>query len=257
MTDKTTELTTVSAPQSESSILMNVIAEMARNPDADADKLKQLVSIRNDELARKAKEAYDAAFVEMKPHLKRIENKHNNTQTKSKYAKLEDINAEVDPVLTQYGFASSTPIVSQTDTHVTVRAILIHSDKVYGSHREETTLTLPLDNKGAQGTVNKTGPHAIASSIKYCRRIALCAILNISTGDGDDKDGNPDNGTISVEQAAEMDLRLRAISDKALPNFLRWGKVEALTDIPAKNLTAALKALADMEQNAKKVKTNV
>ena len=236
--------------KTESQEVMSLVAEAARSKDIDVGKMEKLIDLQERILDRNAKQAFAADFVRMKPHLKRIENKHNNTQTKSKYAKLEDINKEIDPVLEQFGFSSMTPVRRQEGDTVTVAAILLHKE----GHQEETELTLPLDKTGIQGTVNKTSTHAIASSIKYCRRIALCAILNISTGDGDDKDGNVETGNITTEQAAEIDLRLRAISDKALPNFLKWGKVENLTDIPVKQYNGALKALTDMEQTAKKAK---
>jgi ERF superfamily protein len=227
---------------------MPAILEMAKDPGMDVAKLQALVSMQEGLLDRQAKQEFAVDFVRMKPHLKRIENKHLNSQTKSKYAKLEDLNKEIDPVLEQFGFSSMTPVRRQDENSVTVAAILLHKN----GHQEETELTLPLDKAGIQGTVNKTGPHAIASSIKYCRRIALCAILNLSTGDGDDRDGNQDSEQITVEQAAALDMRLRAISDKALPNFLKWAKVESMIDIPAKFYPAAVKAVANMEQEAKK-----
>jgi ERF superfamily len=229
---------------------MPAILEMAKDPTMDVEKLKALVAMQEGLLDRQAKQDFAIDLVRMKPHLKRIENKHLNSQTKSKYSKLEDLNRAVDPILEQFGFCSMTPVRRQDEKTVTVAAILMHKN----GHQEETELTLPLDNAGIQGTVNKTGPHAIASSIKYCRRIALCAILNLSTGDGDDKDGNQDGDMITMEQASSLDLRLRAISDKALPNFLVWTHVEKLIDIPANKYSAAERAVSEMEAKAKKVK---
>ncbi len=238
------KLPTVQEPKNE----MSAILDLAKDPAMDVDKLKALVGMQQDILNRQAKQAFAEDFVRMKPHLKKVENKHLNSQTKSKYSKLEDINREVDPILEQFGFSSMTPVRRQDENTVTVAAILLHKN----GHQEETELTLPLDKAGIAGTVNKTGPHAIASSIKYCRRIALCAILNLSTGDGDDRDGNQDSDAITVEQASALDIRLRAISDKALPNFLTWAKVEKLTDILAKKYSAAERAVSDMEKAAKK-----
>ena len=239
-----TKLPTVQESKTE----MSAILDLAKDPAMDVDKLKALVGMQQDILNRQAKQAFAEDFVRMKPHLKRIENKHFNSQTKSKHAKLEDVNKETDPILEQFGFSSMTPVRRQDENTVTVAAILLHK----AGHQEETELTLPLDKAGIAGTVNKTGPHAIASSIKYCRRIALCAILNLSTGDGEDKDGNQDSDCITVEQAAALDTRLRAISDKALPNFLAWAKVEKMTDILAKKYSASERAVSDMEKAAKK-----
>ena len=69
---------------------MSPIIALAKDPAMDVEKLKALVGMQNDIMARKAKEAFAADFVRMKPHLKKVENKHLNSQTKSKYAKLEE-----------------------------------------------------------------------------------------------------------------------------------------------------------------------
>lgn len=226
---------------------MSIILDLAKDPSMDVEKLKALVDMQKDLLDRQAEKAFAVAFVAMKPHLRRIENKHKNSQTNSLYAKLEDINGEINPILEQFGFASLTPVIAQTEKTVTVVSKLLHKD----GHCDEAPLTMPLDLAGIKGTVNKTEPHAIASSIKYCRRIAVCAHLNISTGDGADKDGNQVSNFINIEQAADIDLRLRAISDKALPNFLKWAKVEHLTDIQTGNYSVILKGLINMEEEAK------
>jgi hypothetical protein len=167
----------------------------------DVATLEKLMDLNERVLDRNARNAYFADFVRMKPHLKKIENKHNNSQTNSRYAKLEDINKEIDPVLEQYGFATSTKIVKQTESGVTVRAELLHRE----GHREDTEIEMPLDKTGIAGKVKKTDPHALTSSVKYARRVAICALLNISTGDGADRDGNSgvkEPQPIPTEQAA-------------------------------------------------------
>jgi ERF superfamily protein len=243
------ELATV--PEDRNDPLMTVVAELARSGNIEA--VKEMVKLRNDELARVAKLSYMADFVRMKPHLKKIENKHYNSQTKSKYAKLEDINQEVDPVLEQYGFATSTNIVSQTETGVTVKAILIHKD----GHSEETQIFMPLDKTGLAGTVNKTNPHALTSSIKYARRVAVCAILNISTGDGIDKDGNgePETPCITTEQAADLDTRSRALGDDYHKRFLTWLGAGTAIEIKASDYKKAITGLEKAEKEAQKTTT--
>ena len=226
--------------------LMTVVSELAKGGNIEA--VKEIVKLRNDELERQARLSYNADFVRMKPLLKKVENKHYNSQTKSKYAKLEDINKEIDPVLESFGFATSTKILSQTDTSVTVMAELIHRE----GHSEQTQITMPLDKTGIAGTVNKTGPHALASSVKYARRVAICALLNISTGDGNDNDGNEESGNISVEQAAGIDTRARALGDDYHKRFMEWAKVERAIDIPLSNYKVVIAALATAEKERSK-----
>ncbi len=175
--------------------MLDMIERIATNPKVDITKMQALLDMRNQELARvKAeakeakdeakKEAFDRAFVEMKPHLPRIAKTKKNDQTHSSYAPLEDINEQVDPILVKYGFATSANVLSQKDGMVIVECELLHKE----GYSKKCVLDIPLDNVGAKGTVNKTDIHATASSITYGKRIGICALLNISIGD--DKDGN-------------------------------------------------------------------
>jgi len=225
---------------------MSVIERVASDPAFDVTKLEKLIALQTQILDRNAKQEFAADLVQMKSHLPKVIRTKKNTQTNSMYAPLDDINKEIDPILEKFGFGTSTKIVSQTDRSITVRAELWHR----GGHVEQTTITMPLDDCGAKGTVNKTLPHATASSVTYAKRVALCALLNISTGD--DKDGNQETGMISVEQAADLDVRARALGDKNHVNYLKFLKLEKTIDIPAKDYKKALNALVDMEQRAEK-----
>lgn len=180
----TPHLSPGSAKESEVSSMLQIIAQCAKDPAIDIAKMIALKEMRDQELARLKEEAFSVDYVNMKPHLPLVLRPKYNEQTKSWYAAIEDINREIDPILHKYGFATSTPVIAQTDTTVTVAAILRHKS----GHTERTQLTLDLDTKGPQGTVNKTTLHGTSSAVKYGMRIALCALLNISTGD--DKDGN-------------------------------------------------------------------
>jgi hypothetical protein len=138
-------------------------------------------------------------------------------------------------------------VLAQDENSVTVRIQVRHNQ----GHTEETDVIMPLDTKGPGGTVNKTGPHALMSSIEYAKRGGLCLLLNISTGD--DKDGNdPKNeDVITVEQAADLDKRLRALGgETAIKKFLTWQKIEKIIDLPIGKYQGALNGVADQEEVA-------
>lgn len=226
--------------------IVETITAMASNPDIDVAKLEKLMDLNERMLNREAAKEFAEDFVQMKPELPTVARTHNNSQTKSKYAKLEDINVVVDPVLAKYGFGTQTKIKEQTDKGVTVTAILTHR----GGHKEETTIFMPLDDRGIAGTVNKTQPHAVSSSITYAKRVAICALLNISTGD--DADGNTDNGCITLEQAAEIDNLIRVTgADRA--KLLEYASSDDVRNIPAKNYG---KTISMLKQKQKKQVTN-
>lgn len=182
--------------------MLSMIERIALNPDCDMQKMQALLDMRNQEIARRSSESFARDYVEMKAELPLVIKDKDNSQTKSKYAALESVNMQIDPILKKHGFATRTPVKSQTDTHITVEAILLHKD----GHSEKMELTLPIDNKGMAGTVNKTIVHGISSSITYAKRVAICALLNISTGD--DNDGNKYN-----QDALATDVQRTAIAE--------------------------------------------
>lgn len=175
--------------------MLSIIDKLA-NSDVDISKMQAIIGMRNQELERQAKGAFAESYVLLQADLPLVMKKHDNLQTKSKYAKLEDINETIKSPLKNHGFGVLTPIKNQTDTHVTVEITLLHK----GGYSESREITLPIDNKGMAGTVNKTSVHGIASTVMYARRIGVCALLNISTGD--DNDGNTTE--IIGEFATEM-----------------------------------------------------
>ena len=206
--------------------------------NVDVVKIEKMMDLHERMLNRNAKSAFASDYVKMKPHLPTVARTKNNTQTKSKYAPLETINEAVDPILEQYGFGTATKILAQTADSVTVKAELWHRD----GHVEETTITMPLDKAGIQGTVNKTGPHATASSVTYAKRVAICALLNISTGDDLDGNRQEDDGIIDIEQAAILDNLLReTASDRAA--FLTYFKTEDVRNLKAKDYKNAFAML--------------
>lgn len=164
--------------------MLSMIDRVCSDPNFDIIKMEKLIEMYNAKLNRAAEIDFSKAFAEMQPHLPKVISTHYNNQTKSKYAKIDDINAAVLPILSEYGFGITFKIVSQDDKGVTVRATLMHS----AGHKEFTDLLMPYDKCGTKGTVNKTDIHATGSTISYAKRYAMCMLLDISTGT--DNDGN-------------------------------------------------------------------
>lgn len=161
----------------ETQAIMQMIERVVLNPEADMDKLDKMLDMQERILNRNAKQAFTADLAAMQSELPLV-GKAGEGHNKAKYAKLEDINEAIRPTLQKYGFAV-TFRVKQTDKLLTVIAILSHRL----GHSEDTDLMLPLDTSGSKNAVQ-----AVGSTISYGKRYALCALLNISTGD--DTDGN-------------------------------------------------------------------
>src|SRR5271166_1417853 len=169
---------------------------------------------------RRKKEEFAADFARMKPRLPKVIRTKRNEQTNSMYAPLEDVNATIDPILQEFGFSTGMKVVASNAEGVTVRVELWHKN----GHIESTEIWMPLDTAGIKGTVNKTGPHAVASSITYAKRVGLCALLNISTGD--DTDGNsPDASVFQGDEDGAGSLT------EALEWISNCRNVKELTDV--------------------------
>lgn len=227
------------------------------NKDVDLDRLKQMREMYNDEQDRQAEKAFYADFVLMKPKLPRVIKLHNNTQTKSMYAKLEDINDSIEPILGQFGFGTSMDVIEQNKDGVKVRVDLIHT----AGHIKSTTVYIPIDDAGIAGTKNKTMPHAFSSSIMYARRVGECALLNISTGD--DIDGNQlESATdfIAIEKIAELESEIKKWGG-SVAKVCAYMKVEELKMIKLKDLQKVMILIGDIKKqreeiNKKKEQTN-
>ena len=223
--------------------IMSIIAQLSTNPTVDVDKIERLMTIYTTELERQeskikqraaeeAKRLFNIDFIAMKPDLPMVIRTKTNDHTKSNYAPLEEVNKTIDPILAKHGFATSAIVTQQTDASVTMELSVIHR----AGHEMMMTLTMPIDDKGPNGTKNKTTAQGISSSMTTMKRVGFCAMLNISTGD--DKDGNAPSGEpvyITVEQAVQLDLDIKAAGLDRV-HFLKWAGVDDPRFVLAKNL---------------------
>lgn len=172
---------------SENAAVMAIIERAALNPEVDAAKMDQLFALQEKVLARNARTEYFRALAMMAGNMPAIEENgkgHNQT----KYAKWEDIQAAITPVLGAHGFALSFRTKVE-EKAIRITAILAHRE----GHTEENELLLPADNSGSKNAVQ-----AVGSSITYGFRYTACALLNIQTGVSDD-DGKAAGGDATDE----------------------------------------------------------
>lgn len=175
--------------RSETAAVLTVIERAASNKDVDIEKLERLLAMQERILARNAESAFNSAMAQMQSELPTVTQRGQivvNGQVRSLYAKFEDINEAVKPILQKHGFAVSF----KTDTSggtVKVTGVLTHRE----GHREQTEMLLPVDVSGSKNPVQ-----AVGSSVSYGKRYVLEALLNL-TSRGQDDDGrtattNPD-----------------------------------------------------------------
>ncbi|WP_372570398.1 ERF family protein [Ruegeria jejuensis] len=180
--------------------MVTMIERVAMDPNADIDKLERMLAMKERLEDKAAETAFNEAFAQAQAEMPKIAARHNNDQTSSKYAKLNNIYDECKPIATQYGFSfNAVPVAGGRDGYLNMRWTLRR-----GSHSESDVSEVPIDDKGPKGTVNKTQTHAYGSTTSYGRRYLFCAVWDIAIGD--DTDGNipKQTETVSSEQFVEL-----------------------------------------------------
>lgn len=220
--------------------IMQVISRAAADPGTDVDKLERLMLMYERLEANKAQAAFAAALAQMQPELPVIPErgsiKNSKGDVQSTFAKWEDVNELIKPVLMAHGFALS--FRCETADKITVTGVLSHRQ----GHSESTTITLPADTSGSKNAVQ-----AVASSVSYGKRYTAGALLNL-TSRGEDDDGQKAGARprITEQQVADLEALIDEVGADR-PRFMaylnEWLKVTQLDDIPAhvyKDVVAAL-----------------
>ncbi|QFT55608.1 ERF family protein [Microbulbifer sp. THAF38] len=227
---------TVPAP-SEVAQVLAVIERVAANPEADIDKLERLLDMQERVMSRNAEQAFNAALAQMQSELPTVAEtaKGHNTM----YAPLEKINEAVRPALQKHGFAV-TFRTKQHSNAVEITAVLSHRE----GHHQETSLILPLDTSGSKNAVQ-----AIGSTVSYGKRYALCALLNISTGE--DTDGAPPanmNGVAPNQiQQLRNAIQMAGISEQ---QFCASAGIADINQLEASRFSRAMSHLQSRAQGA-------
>lgn len=189
----TTELETIDQPgralepvRPSENLLAQVIAA-AKDPSIDADKMKTLAGLVNDQQDRERLIEFNrdlnAAIMEMpvisKDGLITIK-KDGRVIQSTKFAKFEDIDRIVRPILKAHNLAIRFEI-DESGGQTSVRPILTHNN---GHVERGGAMRAPIDSSGSKNNVQGTG-----STVSYLKRYTMCATLNIIT-EGIDDDGN-------------------------------------------------------------------
>jgi len=176
--------------------MISMIERVAMDPNADLDKLERMLAMKERMESTAAQTSFNEALASAQNEMPTIAARHNNDQTKSKYAKLADIYAECKPVAASHGFSfNAIPVAGGRDGFINMRWTLRR-----GSHTEGDVSEVPVDDKGMKGTSNKTQTHAYGSTTSYGRRYLFCAVFDIAIGDDDDAKGGGAPALVSSEQ---------------------------------------------------------
>lgn len=164
--------------------MLDMIERLASNPDVDVTKLEKIIELKERVLAYDAKAAFDAAFSKMQPDIPAISERGEivvKGSVRSKYAKLEDIQAAIKPILARHGFAIRHRTEWPEDRKGVIRIVGILTHEF--GHAEESIFEAPMDRSEFRTDIQSQG-----STVSYGRRYTTIDLLNIETR-GQDDDG--------------------------------------------------------------------
>lgn len=201
--------------------MVSMIERVAMDPNADIDKLERMLAMKERLENKAAETAFNEAKAAAQAEMPAIAARHNNDQTRSRYAKLKDIYDECKPILATHGFSfSAVPVIGGRDGYINMRWTLSRA-----GHSISDVSEVPIDDKGMKGTANKTQTHAYGSTTSYGRRYLFCAVFDVAIGDDDDGQAGAQAG--SGDKFPAFDLQV--ITETA-PNGTPEEKAKAVAD---------------------------
>ena len=216
---------------------LSMVERIALSPEANVENIERLYALREKEIARNAEEAFNTAMLQLRGELMPVLKNKQNNQTNSHYADLEAIQKTVHPLLEKYGFYDRYEDDYPAPNTVGTTCEIVH---VRG-HSKRNRVQFELDDKGIKGTVNKTSPHAAASSMTYGQRLSLCRAVGVRITKDDD--GNLAGAKFIDDKSvnALRDLIAETNSDES--RFLEMMGAARIENILAKDYSLAMNAL--------------
>lgn len=241
--------TTAIARPAPADPLATILSDPQRLAEIDADKLDRLYEIAAKARAEAARVEFAAAMNRVQSRMTPVYKAARNSNTHSMYARAEDVEAMLMPLLVDAGFSVGFSTEPQTDAMLRVVMVLRH----VGGHEERHTLPAPVDNVGMKGTPTKTALHGMGSTLTYCKRYLLCMVFSVTLTADDDGNAGGEVGPGSAPITAAECAELAAAADRA---GVDWDKfyshfgIAALSDLPAGKLALARSLIAEKQRFA-------
>lgn len=171
-----------SLPAAEPASLLPAIIQVARDPGLDVAKLDRLMQMQFELEKRQAEREAIEAFTRVSAAMPRVK-KNGTIDMGSKgsfaFAKWEDMDAVIRPIITAEGFTLSFDSVPKEGGGLIVTGKLMHR----GGYVSTATIPLPLDAGPGRNNLQ-----AVGSTLSYGKRYCAEMLLNI-VREGQDDDG--------------------------------------------------------------------
>lgn len=161
--------------------LMRLIAD----PNVGPEKLEMLLKMQAQTIEARAREDFHLAFADLSAELPQVEregrvqlSRGDKSLGSYKYARWEDMDRAIRPVLAKFGFGISFSSIVDANGRTVLRGKLMH----VGGHFEQAEFPV-LSDKGP----GRNDLQAIGSGLSYAKRYVAELLLNIvRKGEDDD-----------------------------------------------------------------------
>lgn len=165
---------------------LSAIERMAKDPTVDVAKLERILDMQMKMVAIVAEQRFNEAMTACCKEMPEVRKDCKNSQTNSKYAKLETISRVAKPIYHRHGFSLK---MSQGDCPNPPKMRFVCKVSHVGGHSETHHLDLSPDDTGQKGNQSKTKLHGELSTLTYFERYIICGVFDITLV-GFDNDGN-------------------------------------------------------------------
>lgn len=179
--------------------VLQMIERVALDPSSDVAKLEKMIELQERVMARQAKEQFDAAMLNFQIEKGVIEKA--STANRTKYAKLEHIQAVVDPVLRKFGLFVRWNTSTTDSGKIRVTCICTH----IGGHSETSSMDVSPDKSGSKNEIQADG-----SAITYAQRYTMKSLLGLVIAE--DNDGKL-KATITQQQVKILERKLSYLGE--------------------------------------------
>ncbi len=229
-------------PRESQEMMMFTALNNAIDKGVDAETLQRMLDMQFQVMDRQNERAFNDAMRLAQMEMPPVVANAANTQTRSKYPKLERILDACAPHFYAHGFACSFGEgEGAPPEHIRVICDVSHT----AGHTRRYHLDVPIDTKGPKGNDVKTATHGVISAVTYGQSRLMRMIWNVRViDDPEDDDGNAAGG---VELITEHELaNLRALLQETTgteDEFMRHFKIKSMDRIPRTMLPVCISAL--------------
>jgi hypothetical protein len=217
--------------------LLSAIVDLARDHRIDKEMLTLLMDRQERAEDRQAEREFNRAMSACQAEIQPVARTTENTQTRSMYAVLVDIDRAVRPIYIKHGFSVAYDEAPAADNTIEVICWVSHE----AGHKRRYSMFAPPDTLGPKGSAVKTVLHGIGSTTTYLRNKLLCNAFNVVLRSMDDDGNRGGMKFVTPDQAKELaDMAFKARAD--MGRFLDHFEADTLEElkadhyVPAKNL---------------------